>query len=309
MSAPSPTVAVVVVSWNSAVQLPGLIESLPAGLGGLRHELIVVDNDSADDSVAVARRLAPACRIVPTGRNAGYAAGINAGLREAGPYDAALVLNPDIRLTPGCVPTLYRALGGGTGIAVPRMRNEDGTIAHSLRRAPSIPRAFGEAVLGRRAGRMAYLGETVLDPAAYRRPGFTDWATGAAMLISAPCLSACGPWDESFFLYSEETEFCLRAADRGYRTRYVPEATIIHLGGASHVSPPLWGLLTVNRVRLYRKRHSAPATALYWSAVTLRESVRAVLGKSRSRYAVAALVGRRATGGPPGARTGAPTGP
>lgn len=287
---PLPSVAVVVVTWNSAAVLPELLASLPAGLAGLRYQLIIADNASADDTVEVARRHAPSCTVVQTGRNAGYAAGFNAGLAAAGRYDAALVVNPDIRLTPGSVATLYAALGGDVGIAVPRIRNEDGSLARSLRREPTIARALGEAFLGQRAGRFAGLGETVVDDAAYTRPACPDWATGAIMLMSARCLSVCGPWDESFFLYSEETEFALRARDHGFRTRYLPQVEVTHLGGESRVSPRLWSLLQVNRVRLYRKRHTAAATALFWAAVLLRESSRAALGQARSRAAVAALL-------------------
>jgi GT2 family glycosyltransferase len=295
----APAIAVVVITWNSARQLPGLIESLPEGLRALRYQLVIADNASADDTVELARRLAPECTVVQTGRNAGYAAGFNAGLAAADRFDAALVLNPDIRLSPGCIAPLYRALDTGmgmgadvegVGIAVPRIRNEDGTLARSLRREPTIGRALGEAVLGQRAGRFSPLGETVVDDEAYERPAAADWATGAVMLMSARCLEACGAWDESFFLYSEETEFALRARDRGFVTRYVPEAEVTHLGGESRVSPRLWSLLQVNRVRLYRKRHTAGATALYWSAVMLRESSRAALGHARSRAAAAALL-------------------
>jgi GT2 family glycosyltransferase len=283
-------VAVVVVTWNSERQLPGLLESLDAGLSGLRYQLIVVDNDSADDTVLVAKRLAPHGQIVQTGYNAGYSAGINAGVKAAEPYDAVLVLNPDIRISPGCAARLYAELGDGVGIAVPLIRNDDGTVALSQRREPTVARVLGEAVLGQRAGRVAFLGETVVDEVAYRTPQNTDWATGAAMMISANCLAACGPWDESFFLYSEETDFALRARDHGYRTRFVPTAEMTHLGGESRVSPKLWSLLAVNRVKLYRKRHSRPATAMFWSAVMLRESSRAVLGHERSRHAVRALL-------------------
>jgi N-acetylglucosaminyl-diphospho-decaprenol L-rhamnosyltransferase len=286
-------ISLVVVTWNSANALPGLIESIPEGLGELPYELIVVDNDSADDTVEVARRLAPECVVVQTGRNAGYAAGINAGLAVAQPHRATMVLNPDIRLAPGSVETLFAQLGGRTGITVPMIRHDDGSLAHSLRREPTVARAFGEALLGQKAGRYKAFGETVVDEATYRRTGPADWATGAAMLISAECEEACGPWDESFFLYSEETDYALRARDHGFRTKYVPSAAVTHLGGESRVSPALWSLLTVNKVKLYRKRHSAPRTALFWSAVMLREASRAALGHKRSRSATAALLGRR----------------
>ncbi|MBG0563933.1 glycosyltransferase family 2 protein [Actinoplanes aureus] len=286
----SPRITVVVVTYNSAAVLPGLLESLGDGLSGTSWRLIIADNASADDSVAVAQRMVPDCHIEQTGRNAGYAAAFNAALRVAEPYDAVLILNPDVRLRPGSVATMMARLGGDVGIAVPRILGEDGHVAYSLRREPTVGRALGEAVLGRRAGRFPGLGETVLDREAYFTDGPVDWATGAVMLMSRDCLRACGPWEERFFLYSEETEFSLRARDHGFLTSLVAGAEVVHIGGESQVSPALWSLLTVNRVRLYRMRHSRAATAVYWSAVFLREASRAALGHPRSRRAVTALV-------------------
>jgi N-acetylglucosaminyl-diphospho-decaprenol L-rhamnosyltransferase len=289
-----PLIAIIIVTWNSAAHLPALLATIPAGLCGLRFQLVIADNASADDSVAIARRLAPDCVVVQTGRNAGYAGGINAGLAAVDGYDAALVLNPDIHLSGGSVARLYAALSDRVGVAVPRIHNADGSLALSLRRTPTIARAFGEAIAGERAGRFSALGETVVDKATYATTGPVDWATGAAMLISARCLAQCGPWDEEFFLYCEETEFALRARDQGFETRYVPDAEVVHQGGDSRISPRLWTLLEVNRVRLYRKRHTAAATAVFWSAVVLGQSSRAALGHARSRRAAAALV-RRST--------------
>jgi GT2 family glycosyltransferase len=287
----APQIAVVVVTWNSGAVLRGLLATLDAGLGSLSRQVIVVDNASSDNTVAVARQSPVECRVVQTGHNAGYAAAINAGLAEADPYDAVLILNPDIRLSPGCVETMYASLAdAGVGIVVPRLHLGDGSLAWSLRREPSLLRALGEAALGRRAGRRARWGETVLDEAAYTQPTTADWATGAIMLVSAACLTACGPWDESFFLYSEETEFALRARDRGFLTRLAPNARAVHLEGESKVSPRLWALLTVNRVKLYRLRHPRAVTALYWLVVLSREVSRAVLGHRRSRRAALALV-------------------
>jgi GT2 family glycosyltransferase len=288
------TVAVIVVTYNSSGVLPGLLRSLQAGLTGVDWHLTIADNASADDSVAIAERMVPGCRIAQTGRNAGYATAFNAGLRDAGPYDAVLILNPDIRLLPGSVARMVARLGGdgpeSVGIAVPRILNEDGHVAFSLRREPTVRRALGDAVLGQRAGRIPALGETVVDRDAYFRDGPVDWATGAVMLMSRACLDACGPWEERFFLYSEETEFALRARDHGFLTTLVADAEVVHIGGESRVSPALWSLLTVNKVRLYGMRHSRPATAAYWSAVVLREASRAALGHPRSRSALAALI-------------------
>lgn len=298
-------VAVLVVTWNSAAVLPDFLTSLPDGMGGLDWRLVVADNDSADDTVEVLRTLAPDTTIVQTGRNAGYAAGINAALGAAaawdGGYRAALVCNPDIRMRPGCAKVLVEALdaplpdGTRVGISVPLLYEEGSTSpVHSLRRASSVTRAFGEAVLGnRRAGRFPRWSELVTDPAAYAGQTVADWATGALMALSANCLAQCGPWDESFFLYSEETDYCLRAGDRGLVTRLEPAASAVHLGGDSKVSPFLWTLLTLNRVRLYRRRHGRAATVAFWAAVVLRETSRAALGKASSRAAALALLSPR----------------
>ncbi|MFF3859680.1 glycosyltransferase family 2 protein [Streptomyces sp. NPDC002209] len=306
-------VAVLVVTWNSAGVLPEFLASLPEGMAGLDWRLVVADNDSADGTVDLVHSLAPAATVVQTGRNAGYAAGVNAALEAAaaweGGFRAALVCNPDIRMRRGCAKVLVDVLetppaeGGRVGISVPLLYEEDGrTLVHSLRREPSVTRALGEAVIGnRRAGRFPRLSELVTDPAAYEGPTDADWATGALMALSAACLAACGPWDESFFLYSEETEYCLRARDRGFGTRLEPAAEAVHLGGDSRVSPRLWTLLTLNRVRLYRRRHGALATAAFRAAVLLRETSRALLGRPASRAAVAALArpgALRATPGP-----------
>lgn len=285
-------VAVVVVTYNSERLLPDLLAALGPGLGTLSWHLTVADNASADGTVAALRRLAPGATVVEMGRNAGYAAGINAAVAAAPPHAAVLVLNPDVRLRPGCVEVLLAALGtAGTGIAVPHIVDGAGTLIPTLRREPTILRALGDAVLGaRRAGRYAGIGEVVTDERRYARETVSDWAEGSTMLISRDCWQRCGPWDESFFLYSEETDFALRARDAGLVTRFVPEARAVHLEGDSRHSPKLWALLTLNRVRLYRRRHSLASTSAYWFVLLAREASRALLGRQTSRAAARDLL-------------------
>src|SRR6202035_2797169 len=93
------TIAVVVVTWNSAAVIRGLLDSLPSGLDGLDWHLYVVDNASADDTTAIVEHWfgehrTVRCELVQTGYNAGYSIAINAGLAQARPHTAALVLNP-----------------------------------------------------------------------------------------------------------------------------------------------------------------------------------------------------------------------
>lgn len=268
-------VGLVVVTYNSAAVLPGLLESVAAGCAGVSTRLVVADNASADGTRDVVRRLAPDAELVALPRNAGYAAGLNAGFRALGPAGAVLVLNPDVRLHPGAVGRLRAALGPGVGIAVPRLVGPAGVVARTLRREPTVLRALGEAVLGGdRAGRHPALGEVVTDPAAYAAPASADWATGAAMLVDRRCWEALGGWDESYFLYSEETDFALRAQDRGFALRYVPDAVAEHLGGEAGTDPRLHALLTRNRVRLYRSRRGPVRAAGFWAAVALNETLR-----------------------------------
>ena len=130
----------------------------------------------------------------------------------------------------------------------------------------------------------------VQDLGRYSSPGPTDWATGAAVLVAARCHKAIGDWDESFFLYSEETDYMLRARDAGLLTWYVPEAIAEHRGGESATSAQLWSLVVTNKVRLYRRRHGLLNSSLYWSILLGSEAVRAAAGKPRSRAAVRALL-------------------
>ncbi|WP_426594487.1 glycosyltransferase family 2 protein [Cellulomonas sp. McL0617] len=295
-------VAVVVVTFNSVDVVPGLISSLPAGMSDLDWTLVVVDNDSRDGTAEAIESIAPEAVVVRTGRNGGYAAGINAGVREAQGCTAVLVLNPDVRLGTGCVPELLAAMGRtGAGIVVPRLNDARGDLIASRRREPTLRRAFADAVLGaERAGRVGHVGEVVTDPREYQVESATDWAEGSTLLLSADCLAAVGPWDESYFLYSEETDFALRARDRGYRTWFVPTAHAVHLEGGSAGNAALWRLLVVNKLRLYRRRHNAVMAALFWAVLVGREGSRALIGKRTSRAALRALLSPRFLADRPG---------
>jgi GT2 family glycosyltransferase len=298
-----PTVTLVVVTYNSAPLLPEFFAALPAATEGAEAVAVVVaDNASSDGTLDVVARCAPEAVAVPMGGNKGYSAGINAALDAVPPTQAAFVLNPDIRLGPGSVRSLLDGLDQpNTGITVPRLYEADGQQAPSLRREPSITRALAAALIGgHRAGRIGRLGELVYDPARYDEPGVYDWATGAAMMISRRCMDAIGAWDESFFLYSEETEYALRARDAGFLLRYVPEATAVHIGGESHTNPDLWVLSNVNRVRLYARRHGQVSTTAFRLALALNEGIRATSGAAPHKAAFRALI--RPVPAAPGAR-------
>ena len=234
-------VAAVIVTYNSADVLGDCLRSL-SDQGAPLAAVVVADNASRDETRDIAEEFADLpMQVVDLGRNAGYSAALNAGIRalDLTRLDAVLALNPDSGCCPARCSVLASALcQPGRGIAVPRLVNPDGSLQPSLRRKPTVGRALVEALLpGALAGRLGPLGELVTDPAAYERPGVTAWATGAAMLLSVSAWREIGPWDESFLLYSEETEYSLRAADKGWQTWYEPAAVFEHSGGDSSTNP------------------------------------------------------------------------
>ena len=175
--------AIVVVTYNSAEVIGGLLDSLPLGLAGLADtQIVVVDNNSRDASVEIAASHPVGVRVIQTGRNAGYAAAINAAAASLDDERHLLILNPDIRLQPGCALTLVERLCDPVvGLAVPQLLHEDGSIAHSLRREPSLITAWSDSLLGTSfAGRLG-LGEIVKDERLYCVGGPIDWASGAAL--------------------------------------------------------------------------------------------------------------------------------
>jgi N-acetylglucosaminyl-diphospho-decaprenol L-rhamnosyltransferase len=289
-------ICVVVVTYNSSADLTGLVPTLSVEpKSGLRTTVVVVDNGSTDDTVAVARG-SDDVDIVIEAENRGYAAGVNAGAAAVGEFDALLVLNPDIRVHEGALEAMSLALSGDVGVVAPRLVGADGTLQWSLRREPTAARIWTTALVGgARAARIRDLGDMYREPADYARPRDVDWATGAALLISRRCWDEVGPWDESFFLYSEETDFDLRARDEGYRLVYVPDAVIDHDCGDMRASPWLWSLRSVNRVVLHRRRHGAVRGGVFWIAAVLNEALRA--GRSPiHRAALRALVRYARTG-------------
>jgi N-acetylglucosaminyl-diphospho-decaprenol L-rhamnosyltransferase len=296
--------AVVIVTYNSAENIGGLLTSLPAATEGLSIRCLVVDNGSVDATVKIASGVEGVV-CIETGRNLGYAGGINVGRAHAGPYASLLILNPDLRLEPGCVTRLCAALEDReVGIAVPRMADESGELFCSLRREPSVSRAVGDALFGSRfPGRPPWLSEFVRGHDNYTLRGSFDWAGGAALLISAQCDEAVGAWDEGrFFLYSEETDVAARARDAGFRIEYIPEARVRHWGGGSGGSDSLVALAAVNRIRYYEKRHGQPWRVLFRSAVVLHELLRV---KERAhRMALGAVLRRSTWAGLPGGRRG-----
>jgi GT2 family glycosyltransferase len=263
----SADVTIVIVTYNSEHVVGDLLKSIPGALDGISADVVVVDNGSADNTISVVESLGH--RVVVAEKNLGYAGGLNLGVRSAPRSPAILLLNPDLRMHEHAVPVMLEALKEPrTGIVAPKVLSEDGSVHRSLRREPSLGRTLGLTGTNRPA-----FAEYLTRPEEYAEPRFVDWALGAALLISRDVYDELGGWDESYFLYSEETDFCLRARDRGILTRYEPGATVMHIGGGSGQSGRTHSMQIVNRVRLYRRRHNEVAAWAYLLLTAAREAV------------------------------------
>jgi GT2 family glycosyltransferase/VanZ family protein len=284
--------AIVVVTYNSAAVLPGLLDSLSAGLEGIgEFEVVVADNESTDNSVELALSHAIQPTIISMGRNAGYAAAINAAMASVPPDVHILVLNPDVRLLRNSAAVLVRRLmDPSVGVAVPRILAEDGTTRQSLRREPSIVTTWADAILGGAIAARLGLGEMIGDPAIYERSGAIEWATGAVLAVAARARGIVGTWDESFFLYMEEVDYLRRVRESGLSVIYVPEAHTVHIEGEYSQNPRLSALLAGNRIRYYRRHHGPLSTALFRLSVIVGEGLRAVGGPPGHKAAALAAL-------------------
>jgi len=284
MSNPKPDVSIVIVTYNSRSLIGGLLDSIPTALAGATAEVVVVDNNSSDGTADYLADRSDC--ILLRSANVGYAAGINLGVMASQEAEAILVLNPDVTLLPNSIPPMLRALRrNDSGIVVPQVRSGNGDLSYSLRREPSILRSLG--LTGTRLG---IFSEYVNKRRLYASPQIVDWALGAVMLMSRRCYDCLGGWDETYFLYSEETDLCLRARDRGFLTVYEPSSVVWHIGGQSGQDGRTHSMRCINRVRLYRRRHGIVPAWCFLSLTVVFELRWALRGRRESWAAIRALL-------------------
>ena len=235
MRFPPLSVDAIVVSYNTRDLLLDCLASLEAAReGGELERVIVVDSNSPDGSAATARIAYPEFEVIDV-PNQGYGAAANAGMRRSR-ADAMLVLNADTVVPPGAALTLTAVLAHDPCIAVagPRLRYPDGQLQSSRRRFPQRWTPLFESTVlqewfpDNRWAREYYVADRPEDV-----QQDVDWLYGAALMVRGAAYLAIGGFDERLWMYCEETEWCWRFRQAGWTVRYVPEAEITHVGGAS----------------------------------------------------------------------------
>jgi GT2 family glycosyltransferase len=253
-----PRVGAVVVSFNTRDLLLQCLESLYAH-AGVPLAVVVVDNASTDGSAAAARARFPAATVIESPANVGFSRANNLGLAAVG-GTYVLVLNSDCQVRPGTVPALCAVLDAqaDAGIVGPRTVGADGRPQVSFGPAltPLAEWRQGRLVRGVRKG----------DPAALRqaeallaRPAEPSWVSASCLLARRTALEAVGGFDESFFLYEEDVDLCLRVRRAGWRIVFTPSASVVHHLGRSMEQSPALARFEYHRSHLlYYRKHNPP---------------------------------------------------
>jgi len=225
----------------------------------------VVDNASEDSSAAAVRRLFPVVRLLPQESNLGFAAGHNrAFVVSRGRW--VLALNPDSTVRPGALACLVAFADAHPEAAAvgPKVLNPDGTVQHSARKFPTLLAGmFRNSILDRLFPNNRYTRDYLQSDWDHSDPRQVDWLSGAALLIARPALWEMQGFDEGYFMYVEDMDFCWRAHKGGWQVWFCPDAQIVHTRArASDLVPNR--MIYQHHKSMYRfyKKHYRPTASL-----------------------------------------------
>ena len=233
MTTAAPRVAIVIVTYNSARDIDRALRSLSDPPPATPHEILVVDNASADDTVTRVRASWPAVRLIASPSNLGFAAANNRGIRESS-SELVLLLNPDTSVPRGAIDRLVAHLDARPDVAIvgPRIVDGEGRAELSFGSmiAPLTELRQKVLVVGNDRGVRPIV--SMVDRMT-RRTREVDWVSGACLLIRRADLEAAGLLDERFFLYTEDVDLCASVRRRGRTVLFAADVEIQHLRGRS----------------------------------------------------------------------------
>jgi len=248
--------SVIIVSWNTRELLAQCLESVYANPPTGEFEIIVVDNDSADGSVAMVRERFPQVILIENSENVGFARANNQAIRcSSGEY--VLLLNSDAMVLTGVLDALLGFFGthSQAGALGPMLVNPDGSFQASYARFPTLWSEFSL---------MSGIARLTIGPYAPSPRPLTneptrqvDWVAGAAFMVRRTAIDQVGFLDESYAFYSEETDYCWRLHRQRWQVWYIPSVKVIHIGSASSRKRSLesYLLLYESKVRFFRKAY------------------------------------------------------
>ncbi|HEX4864417.1 MAG TPA: glycosyltransferase family 2 protein [Acidimicrobiales bacterium] len=225
-------VAAIVVNYNAAGHIGACLRSIAAG--GV-HDIVVVDNDSSDDSQNIV--LSTGAHWVPAGANLGYGRAANLGAQAppAAEAEYLLVCNPDVELFPGAVAELVQVLDRdpSVGVVGPAISNPDGSLYPSARTFPDMVDAVGHGLLGPLAPENRFTRRYRLLDWDHASLANVDWVSGACFVARRKAWDAVGGFDPAYFMYMEDVDLCWRMGHAGWGIAYQPSAAALHVQGVS----------------------------------------------------------------------------
>lgn len=233
MQAP-PDLSIIIVSWNVRDLLADCLTSIDQHKDTLDVQVIVVDSASQDDTVDMVQRRFPGIILLAQEENVGFTRGNNIGLRAATGRHL-LLLNPDTVVLHGALMRMVTYLDDHPeiGIVGPHTLNGDGSHQSTRRRFPWVALAFFESTwlqpLAPQHMMIRFKVADVPDDAIVR----VDWVQGSALMARREVYDDIGGLDEAFVMFSEEVDWCKRAADADWPAVYLGDAKIVHYGGKS----------------------------------------------------------------------------
>ena len=228
-------VAAVVVSYNVRDLLLQCLASLRPALERQHLTIVVVvDNDSDDDSVGATHARFPDIRIIEA-ENLGYGAGANSGI-AATSSEFVLVLNPDTVVPAGTIARLaeYMSANPRVGVAAPRLRYPDRTVQSTRRRFPRrLTPIFESTIFERIWPSNPWTVRYQMLDSEPDSVEHVDWVVGACLLLRRAAIEQAGGFNESFWMYCEDTELCWRLRRHGWKTAIIPDVEVTHHEAAS----------------------------------------------------------------------------
>jgi GT2 family glycosyltransferase len=227
-SAAIPDLSIILVTWNASELTRTALQSIRDHTHGITYETIVIDNATTqDDTARVLPAEFPWIRFLANEENLGFSKANNQGIRQSGGR-YVLLLNNDTVQTVNALGAAVRYMDdhpevGALGI-MHRNADAERSFQPSCFPFPSPWREIG-ALLGLRRRQIP----TSPEPPPEQD---VDWVCGSFLLLRRACLDAAGDLDERFFMYDEDIDWCLRARRAGWRVRYWPGASMVHLGSA-----------------------------------------------------------------------------
>lgn len=222
--------SVIIVSYNAKDYLLNCLKSIDLNLPAGRQdcEIIVVDNASSDKSVDEIKKNFPHVKIIENKENLGFAKANNQGIRQAqGRY--VLLLNPDTKILDNALLKMISWMDKNPKVSVStcRLLNEDGSIQPTGGFFPTLPKLFAwQLFLDDILPLKSYHPKKQF----YDKEKELDWVTGAFFLFRKEIIDKVGLFDEKFFMYAEELEYCYRIKKAGFKVFFTPRASIIHYG-------------------------------------------------------------------------------